>query len=102
MDPMSEILRIKVEGSVACFQITDAQYIIKVVSEISEGITVERQVHSEKIRRSDMELSDQSLIVEADFSTGFVNYNPGLTESGKFMVATFLSKSQSVVKTSPT
>ena len=62
---------------------------------------MERNLYQEKIKRGDMERTSEHMIFELDFSSGLVNKRPGFTESGRHMVSTFLSKSQPVVKTSP-
>jgi hypothetical protein len=73
--------------------VTEIRVKVKVRGEIKAVEVMEGTVYEEVMKRADMECSDGSLIVEIDFSSGFIKYKPGLTESGKQMVSTFLSKS---------
>jgi hypothetical protein len=48
-----------------------------------------------------MDRSSSDLILELDFSASFTKKRSEVLGSGRYMVSTFMSKSQQVVKTSP-
>jgi len=51
-------------------------------------------IFTERFKRKDIEIKeDKYIICELDFSSGFLNKRPLITESGRQMVSTFLSKS---------
>ena len=100
MDPSSELVRIKIEGDGACFNLTEANCCIKALVKLNDEVSADRIVCSEVIKRGDMDRSSSDLILELDFSASFTKKRSVLG-SGRYMVSTFMSKSQQVVKTSP-
>jgi hypothetical protein len=93
MDPSSELVRIKIEGDSACFQLTEAKCCIKALVELNNEASADRIVYSEVIKRGDMDLSSSDLILELDFSTSFTKKRSEVSGSGRYMVSTFMSKS---------
>ena len=58
VDPSSELVRVKIEGDGACFELTEAKCCIKAMVGLNEETTLgERIVYSEVIKRGDMERS---------------------------------------------
>jgi hypothetical protein len=57
MDPSSELVRIKIEGDGACYELTEAKCCIKAMVELNDETSGERILYSEIIKRGDMERS---------------------------------------------
>jgi hypothetical protein len=93
MDPSSELVRIKIEGDLACFQLTEAKCSIKALVELNNEVSADRIVYSEVIKRGDMDRSSSDLLLELDFSTSFTKKRSEVSGSGRYMVSTFMSKS---------
>ena len=93
MDPSSELVRIKIEGDLACFHLTEAKCCIKALVELNNEASADRIVYSEVIKQGDMDRSSSDLLLELDFSASFTKKRSEVAGSGRFMVSTFISKS---------
>ena len=57
MDPSSELVRIKIEGEGAIFQLIESKCCIKALIKLNDEVSAERIVYSEVIKRGDMDRS---------------------------------------------